>query len=126
MFFLIPEESFHFVFEAFVEQTGTTSLWKIRMIVTECVPILSRIVLQASLRLCWLHVFGTDHWVIGCFERTLAVPTVAWVVLIPEWVIHWKGKLHLPIGTVATLWLLGSGRHPSEVWQDAPWLASPS
>ena len=95
-----------------------TLVWKIRMLVTERVPILARVVLQTSLRLCWLHVLETDHGVIGGFKRTLAVPTVTWVMLIPERIIHWKGQLHLPIGTVATLRLLGSGRHPSEVWKD--------
>ena len=118
MFFLIPEESFHFVFEAFVERTGTTSLWKIRMIVTECVPILSRIVLQASLRLGRFHVLGTYHGGIGGFKRALAVPSVTWVMLIPERIIHREGEFHLPIDPVVSLRLLRGSRHPSEVWKD--------
>ena len=108
----IPERTF------FIEIAVFAVLWEVWVIVTERVSILASVVLQSPLRLCRLHVLGTDHWVISGFERTLAVPSVSWVVLIPEWIIHWKGKLHLPIGTVATLWLLGSGRHPSEVWQD--------
>ena len=88
------------------------------MIVAECVSILSRIVLQSSLWLCRLHVLGTDYWVIGGFERAFAVPSVTWVMLIPERIIHREGEFHLPIDPMVSLRLLRGGRHPSEVWKD--------
>lgn len=84
MLLFISEESSHLVFEAFVERAGTTSFWEVWVIVAECVPILARIVLQSSLWLGRFHVLGTYHGGIGGFKRALAVPSVTWVMLIPE------------------------------------------
>lgn len=95
-----------------------TLVWKIRMIVAECVSILARIVLQTSLWLGRFHVLGTDNGVIGGFKRALAVPSVTWVMLIPERIIYREGEFHLPIDPVVSLRLLRGGRHPSEVWKD--------
>ena len=94
-----------------------TLVRKIRVIVTEGVSIFAWIILQSSLWLGRFHICRTNYWVVGGFEGALAIPSVAWVVFVPERIIDRECKLHEPVCSMAALWLVRCSRHPTEVWE---------
>lgn len=90
------------------------------MIIGESLSILSRVVFKTAL---WLvdgvvEVIGTVDGVVGLFEGTLAVPSVAWVVLGPEGIVDGEGELLFPKLPVGRLRIGGCCGHPPEVWHD--------
>ena len=63
-------------------------------------PVLSRIVFKPTLRLGRFHVIRTVDRFISSFERALAVPAVARVMIVPERSIDRQRELHAPVGSV--------------------------
>ena len=89
------------------------------MIVTECMPILSRIVLKTALwRVDAVEVIGTVDGIVGLFEGTLAVPSVARVMFGPEGVVDGECELLFPKLPMGRLRIGRCRRHPPEVWHD--------
>ena len=69
-------------------------------------PVLSRIVFKSTLWLGKFHVIRTVDRFISSFERALAVPAVARVMIVPERIIDGQRELLEPIGSVCAfrLW----------------------
>ena len=115
----ITEDCLYPIFEAFVERARTTTIREIWMIVTECVAILSGVVLESALwRVDAVEVIGTVDGVVGLLKGTLAVPSVAGVVFGPEGVVDGERELLFPKLPVGGFGIGGCCRHPSEVRHD--------
>ena len=68
--------------------------------------VFARIVFKPTLRLGRFHVIRTVDRFISSFERALAVPAVARVMIVPERIIDGQRELLEPIGSVCAfrLW----------------------
>lgn len=90
------------------------------MVLREGVSVLARVVGESRLWSLTRELrlqFGRGR-VVGLFERALAVPAVARMVLVPKRVGHGQRELALPEGAVAALGRGRRGGHPTEVGHD--------
>ena len=91
------------------------------MFLREELPILTRIILQPTLRLVSSYLCicrQRSNRVIGRLERAFAVPAVARSVFVPKRVIDGARQLTLPEHAVLCLRIGRHRRHPSEVGHD--------
>lgn len=105
----------------FIESTRLAVLRKVRMLLRKDLPILTRIVLQPTLRLVASYLCicrQRSNRFIGRLERAFAVPAVARSVFVPKRVIDGARQLALPEHAVLCLRIWRNGRHPSEVGHD--------
>ena len=102
VFFPVQEDGFKPVLEAaiLICKTLATILGEIWVIVRERMSVFAWIVFESTLWLCRLQVNGTHYRLIGSLQRAFAVPAVARVMLVPEWIIDGQRELHAPVGSV--------------------------
>ncbi len=80
--------------------------------------VLARVVVKSGLRGVGRDVGRSDDGVVVLFEGTLAVPVVAWVVMLPERIINGEVEPRDPIASVSGFGFGGCCGHPSEVGHD--------
>ena len=115
----ITEDCLYPIFKAFVERTRATTIREIWVVVTESVAILSRIVFESALwRVNAVEVIGPVDGIVGLFEGTLAVPSVAGVMLGPEGVVDGECELLFPKLPMGGLRIGRCRWHPPEVRHD--------
>lgn len=73
---------------------------EVRVIVRERMSVFAKIVFKSTLWLCRLQISRTHYRLIGSLQRAFAVPSIAWVMLVPERIIDGERELHAPVGSV--------------------------
>ena len=117
--FRIPEPSTQPVLQPRVELAVLARFGEIRVRAVEDLPRFCWVAFESALRLLVVGIAGDiGGWLIGCFERALAVPAVAGAVFVPKRVVDGTRQLDRPKPLVLGFRVGRCGRHPAQVRHD--------